>query len=67
MYRNVPGGVNDFFHQFVICEISDVFSLDSGINDHFFLMDHWIEEINQQFQKTFHTFFADPFMEVGQV
>ena len=50
MLRNVPAGVNDFFGQFGIGGIGDVFFLDRGINDHFFLLDLWIEEIDRQLQ-----------------
>ena len=42
--------VNDFFGQFGIGGIGDVFFLDRGINDHFFLLDLWIEEIDRQLQ-----------------
>ena len=30
--------------------IGDVFFLDRGINDHFFLLDLWIEEFDRQLQ-----------------
>ena len=48
MFRNVPSCVNDFFCQFGIGGIGDVFSPDRGINDHFFLLDLWIKEIDRQ-------------------
>ncbi len=50
LFRNVPAGVNDFILQFGIGGIGDVFFLDRVINDHFFLLNLWIEEIDRQLQ-----------------
>ena len=48
MTRDFPAGVDHLFGQFGIGGMGDVFSLDRGIDDHFFLLDFPIEKVDGQ-------------------
>ena len=67
MTRDFPAGVDHLFGQFGIGRMSNVFFLDCGVDDYFFLLDFRIEEVDGQLEKTFRTFLANPFTKMSQV
>ena len=47
--------------------MGDVFFLEGGVDDHFFLLDLRIEEVDGQLYQPFRTFLANPDAKMGQV
>jgi len=47
--------------------VGDVFFLDGGVDDHFLLLNLLMEEIDEQPEKTFRIFLANPVAKMGQV